>query len=77
MSEHDRYDRAHHGTWLLAREVLVGAGDVDAELVTAAQQLQHLRESGDYRALTATTEEAQAAVDLARDFVVAVERRFG
>lgn len=77
LSERDRYARTHKGTWQLTRELLVAGGELDEELVAAAQRLQATREAGDYQAVTPTTDQARRAVGLARDFVAAVERRFG
>ena len=73
LSEEDRYAKTHSGTWQLFRETFVASRRFDAALLRQAEQTQELRLGADYDARQIHPDEAESVVQLARQFVAAIE----
>ncbi|MGH2833378.1 MAG: HEPN domain-containing protein [Solirubrobacteraceae bacterium] len=76
LSEREASAKTHRGTWHEFRETFVKSGELEEGLVTKVQQFQPEREQADYDAWFAPPEEAQRAIAVAHDFLVAVEALF-
>jgi uncharacterized protein (UPF0332 family) len=72
LSEEDLYAKTHSGTWHLFRETFVPRR-FDADLASGAEQTQELRLGADYEARQVSIEEAESVVELAQQFVAAIE----
>lgn len=73
LSEQDASARTHRGTWHEFRSRFVESGEISAALASEAQRMQPEREQADYDAWIAPVEEARHAIDLAKQFLAAVE----
>lgn len=73
LSERDVYAKTHRGSWHEFHRMFVATGEFDAELASAAHNVQPEREQADYDAWDAPVEEAQRVIELARTFVAAIE----
>ena len=73
LSERGIYARTHRGAWNEFRSAFVASGEIDADLVADVQKLQPEREQADYDAWLAPAEETKHAIELAREFLIAVE----
>lgn len=72
LSSRDLHAKTHSGTWHLFRRELVRDGSFDAELTSAASEMQDVREDVDYEGRPITREEAQEMLEVAERFVAAV-----
>ncbi len=73
LSERGVYAKTHRGAWHEFRGAFVDSGEIDAGLVARVQKIQPEREQADYDAWLAPAEESKRAIELARDFLAAVE----
>ncbi len=73
LSERDVYTKTHRGLWHELRRVFVETGELDADLVASVQKIQPEREQADYDAWAAPAEDARHAIELAGNFIAAVE----
>jgi uncharacterized protein (UPF0332 family) len=73
LSEEDRNERTHRGTWQLFRATFVDTGRFDGELAAAAQETQALREGADYDARRVSADEAERMCVLAELFLSAID----
>ena len=76
LSERDVYAKTHRGTWHELRRVFVATGELDGDLVAAAQRLQPRREQADYDAWEAPAAAANNAIALAHRLLSAIEVLF-
>lgn len=77
LSERDIYAKTHAGTWHELRRAFVEPGLLDAQLVNEVRRVQPERERSDYEAWAAPDEEARRVIDLADQFLVAVQHAIG
>lgn len=77
LSERDVYAKTHAGTWHELRRVFVEPGLLDGRLVSEAQSVQSKRERSDYNAWLAPEQEAREVIQLAEQFLHAVEAAIG
>lgn len=73
LSERDEYARTHGGTWHLFHERYVTTDAFDQDLHALAHRAQRAREGADYEAITPRSDDAEALVAGAADFIAAVE----
>jgi uncharacterized protein (UPF0332 family) len=73
LSERGVYAKTHRGAWHEFRSAFVSSGEIDASLVADVQKIQPEREQADYDGWLAPAEETRHAIQLARDFLMAVE----
>lgn len=73
LSERDSSARTHRGTWHEFRSAFVDSGVIDPTLAAAVQKVQPEREQADYEAWPASKEDADRVIDLAADFLAAIE----
>lgn len=73
LSERDTYAKTHRGTWYEVQQAFVEAGELDPALVAEARKLQPDREQADYEAWPAPRDQALQAIDLARQFLEAID----
>lgn len=73
LSERGVYAKTHRGAWHEFRSAFVAGGEIDAALVADVQKIQPEREQADYDAWLAPAEETKHAIELARNFLGAVE----
>lgn len=74
LSERDVYAKTHRGVWHEFRQAFVQTGEFDAALAGAAHKVQPEREQADYDAWMAPVEEARRVIELAQEFLQAIER---
>lgn len=73
LSERDIYAKTHRGAWHEFRRAFVETGEFDANLAGAAHKVQPEREQVDYDAWIAPEDEARRVIELAEEFLEAVE----
>jgi uncharacterized protein (UPF0332 family) len=73
LSEREVHARTHRGTWHEFRVAFVDAGIVDSDLAAAVQKVQPEREQADYDAWPAAAEDADRVIELAEEFLSAIE----
>lgn len=73
LSEEDLYAKTHSGTWHLFRETFVKSARFDTGLARRAEKTQELRLGADYEAQHVEPQDAADAVELAEEFVAAIE----
>ena len=73
LSERDISAKTHRGIWHELRRALVDTGELDADLAASVQKIQPEREQADYDAWFAPDEDARNAIDLAQQFLAAIE----
>jgi uncharacterized protein (UPF0332 family) len=73
LSERGVYAKTHRGAWHEFRSAFVASEEISADLVADVQKIQPEREQADYDAWLAPAEETKHAIELARDFLMAVE----
>jgi uncharacterized protein (UPF0332 family) len=73
LSERGVYAKTHRGAWHEFRSAFVITGEIDAGLVANVQKIQPEREQADYDAWLAPSEDTKHAIELAREFLTAVE----
>jgi uncharacterized protein (UPF0332 family) len=73
LSERDVSAKTHRGIWHELRRALVDTGELDADLAASVQKIQPEREQADYDAWFAPDEDARKAIDLAQQFLAAIE----
>ena len=77
LSEEELYAKTHSATWSVFNETFVVSGRFDADLASAGQQVQRLREAADYDARVIAQEEADAILVQAEQFVAAIASMLG
>lgn len=73
LSERDIYAKTHRGAWHEFRRAFVESGEFDADLAGAAHKVQPEREQADYDAWIAPEDEARRVIELAGEFLEAIE----
>jgi uncharacterized protein (UPF0332 family) len=77
LSEEDVHAKTHRGTWALFRETFVARDRFDSRLLARASEAQRIREAADYDAKLPAHEDTETIVELAEQFVHAVEVMLG
>ncbi len=77
LSERGITAKTHRGTWHEFRAAFVESGELDAELAASVQKIQPEREQADYDAWAAPAEDANRAIEIAHDFLAAIEKLGG
>ncbi len=73
LSEQDVYAKTHRGIWHEFRQRFAVTGQMDPQLVEAAQAVQPEREQADYEAWAASEEQGRRVISLAEAFLAAVQ----
>lgn len=76
LSEANREAKSHHGVWVLFDQYYVATGRVESSMRAAARRAQELRDDSEYRLGGATSEEAEWALEAAREFIQVIRGLF-
>ncbi len=74
LSERDVYAKTHRGAWHEFHQRFVETQTIDRDLAAAAHNVQPEREQADYDAWEAPADEARRVIELAGQFVAAIEQ---